>query len=77
MEFAVGAGLLALYWSTQGYGYEIEELDVRAAFDHTMRAAKEFGATEDTRERIGGLIPAVARGGHSVGGIQWRMLDRG
>lgn len=50
--FAVGAGLLALHWLVQGYGYEITGADVRAAYDATMKAAEQQGSAPETRERI-------------------------
>jgi hypothetical protein len=43
--FAIGAGLLALQWLVQGYGYEITGADVRAAFSNTMKAADKAGVT--------------------------------
>ena len=36
--FAVEAGLAALRWLVQGYGYEVTALDVRAAYSHTLTA---------------------------------------
>jgi hypothetical protein len=37
--FAVAAGLLALHWLIEGYGYDITGADVWAAYAMTMRAA--------------------------------------
>lgn len=37
--FAVNAGLLALHWFAQGFGYELMGADVVAAYDATMSAA--------------------------------------
>ena len=38
-QFALGAGLLALYWLVQGYGYEITSADVWEAYRSTLAAA--------------------------------------
>ena len=46
--FAVEAGLLALHWLVQGYGYEITGADVWAAYDATMKAAKQQGSAPET-----------------------------
>ena len=54
--FAVGAGLLALHWLVEGYGYEITGRDVRAAYSHTLEAAEKTGAVDATRERIRQLV---------------------
>ena len=51
-EFAVGAGLLAIHWLAEGYGYEITAADVRAAYQHTMEAARRAGTTDDARRRV-------------------------
>ena len=54
--FAVGAGLLALHWLVEGYGYEITSADVWAAYTHTLKAAEKAGAVEATKERIRQLV---------------------
>jgi hypothetical protein len=54
--FALEAGLAALGWLVQGYGYEITGVDVRAAYDHTMRAAEGAGVADQTRERIRDIV---------------------
>lgn len=61
--FAVGAGLLALHWLVQGYGYEITGADVWAAFSSTMKAAEKAGATAETRARVRELVAGEAPGG--------------
>ncbi|MDD2389455.1 MAG: hypothetical protein PHP23_06965 [Desulfobacterales bacterium] len=55
-EFAVEAGMAALRWLVQGYGYEITGLDVRDAYQHTMNAAEHAGARPETFERIRKLV---------------------
>jgi hypothetical protein len=61
--FAVEAGLLALHWIVEGYGYEITGRDVLDALSHTMRAAEIDGASEETRERIGQVVSRDAPDG--------------
>ena len=61
-SFAVGAGLLALHWLVQGYGYEISDADVWMAYDATMNAAEKLGTVAQTRERIRDIIVASPLG---------------
>jgi hypothetical protein len=60
--FAVQAGLIALHWLVQGYGYEITGADVRAAYDSTVSAAEKNGTAAEVRSRIKQLV-AERRGG--------------
>ena len=60
--FAIGAGLLALYWLVAGYGYEITGADVRDAYSYTLKAAEQHGSIEETRERIQDLVAAETFG---------------
>lgn len=50
--FALEAGVTALRWLVQGYGYEITSLDVRNAYAFTMKAAERAGRANE----IHGLI---------------------
>lgn len=62
--FAVEAGLAALRWLVQGYGYEITSADVWAAYSHTIKAAATVDGGHDIRRRILALIDSAdARGG--------------
>jgi hypothetical protein len=61
--FALGAGLLALHWLVQGYGYEITGADVWTAYSSTMKAAEKNGNIVEIRERVKGLVAAEAPGG--------------
>lgn len=62
--FAVEAGVAALRWLVQGYGFEITSADVWAAYAHTIKAAKNAHVNEEIRSRIRALIDnANARGG--------------
>lgn len=50
--FATGAGLLALHWLVQGYGYEITGADVWDAYRATIAAAEQLGVSDQVKERI-------------------------
>jgi hypothetical protein len=69
--FAVGAGLCALQWLVQGYGYEITGADVWAAYSSTMKAAMENGTTAETRDRVKALVA-----GERAGGFVAKILGR-
>ncbi|WIG99395.1 hypothetical protein KGD87_25315 [Myxococcus sp. SDU36] len=62
--FALGAGLLALHWLVQGYGYEVTSLDVRDAYQATLAAAERLGDAKGARERFRALL---AEGGPGQG----------
>ena len=64
--FAVEAGLAALRWLAEGYGYEISGLDVREAYDHTMQAAEKAGCKTETHARIHALAASDASAGRIV-----------
>ena len=72
--FAVGAGLLALHWLVEGYGYEITSGDVRESYDSTMEAARQQGETERVEKRIRELLRAESPGGEFVSRILSRKL---
>ena len=55
-RFAVEAGVGALRWLVEGYGYEITGLDVWAAYDYTMKAAENAGYKSETFERVCELV---------------------
>lgn len=69
--FAIGAGLLALHWLVQGYGYEVTGADVWAAYANTMKAAEKNGTTAAVRERVRKLVA-----GENQGGLVVRFLGR-
>jgi hypothetical protein len=54
--FAVGAGLLALHWLVEGYGYEITSTDVWTAYTNTINAAEKSNTLTETRERLKQLV---------------------
>jgi hypothetical protein len=64
--FAVGAGLLALYWLVQGYGYEITSADVWDAYRATLSAGERQGSAADVRERVRKMVAAEGPGDHFV-----------
>lgn len=72
--FAVNAGLTALRWVVAGYGYEITNLDVRAAYDHTMSAARQAGRTAEALEIIRKLVAAETFGERFVTSVLGREL---
>ena len=55
-EFAIEAGMAALRWLVEGYGYEITSLDVSDAFSRTMKAAESAGRADETQRRIHDLV---------------------
>ncbi|MGH2690820.1 MAG: hypothetical protein ACRDKW_18720, partial [Actinomycetota bacterium] len=73
--FAVGAGLLALHWLAQGYGYEITGADVWAAYVATMKAAEQTGTVSHARQRMRALV-AQERAGGFVGQVLGAELGR-
>lgn len=54
--FATEAGLAALHWLVQGYGYEVTNADVWAACSITIRAAENAGRGDEVRFRIRALV---------------------
>jgi hypothetical protein len=73
--FAVGAGLLALHWLVQGYGYEITDADVWAAYSHTLKAAESSGAGDAVRQRIRQLVAGESKGKGFVARVLGRELE--
>ena len=65
-RFAVEAGVAALRWLVEGYGFEITGLDVQAAYDYTMKAAENAGCKSETFERICELVAGENFGEHFV-----------
>ncbi len=74
-DFARAAGMLALRWLVEGYGYEITSTDVWDAYTNVMAVAKELGNTDETQVEIAQLVagePPPAFVGHVLG----RELER-
>ena len=72
--FAVGAGLLALYWLVQGYGYEITSVDVWEAYRSTLAAAERHGRAAEVKERVRKMIAAEGAGERFVTKVLGREL---
>jgi hypothetical protein len=65
-SFALQAGLAALRWLVQGYGYEVTGADVWDAYTHTLQAAERLGVAEQTRNDIGALMTSDSPGARFV-----------
>jgi hypothetical protein len=72
--FAVGAGLLSLYWLVQGYGYEITSVDVWDAYRATVAAAERHGSAAEVRERVRKMVAAEGAGERFVTKVLGREL---
>jgi hypothetical protein len=72
--FAVGAGLLSLYWLVQGYGYEITSVDVWSAYRATLAAAERHGSAAEVKERVHKLVAAEGAGERFVTKVLGRAL---
>jgi tetratricopeptide (TPR) repeat protein len=73
-EFAVEAGLTALRWLVEGYGYEITGADVWAAYASTMKVAEKAGHSGEVRDRIRTLVAGETFGERFVTRILSREL---
>jgi len=62
-DFAIGAGLLALRWLANGFGYEVTGADVWAAYSSTVAAAERTGRAPEVRARIRQIISDEDAGG--------------
>ncbi len=67
--FALEAGLAALRWIAEGYGYEITGMDVREAHGLTMRAAEIVGRRDSALRRIYKLAEKDTEGGRFLASI--------
>jgi len=74
-SFAIEAGMTALSWLVEGYGYEITGADVHNAYAHTMKAAENAGCGDKTRQRIRDLVAREAFGERFVTKILGRHLE--
>jgi tetratricopeptide (TPR) repeat protein len=73
--FAVEAGMTAIRWLLDGYGYEISTLDIQGAYSHTMKAAGNAGCVTETRQRIRDLVTSASSGEGLVAKILSRQLE--
>jgi hypothetical protein len=76
-SFALEAGMAALRWLVEGYGYEITGADVLAAYSHTMNAASQAGVADETQARIRELVSRETFGERFVTRILGRSLELG
>lgn len=74
--FAIEAGMAALHWLVEGYGYEITGLDVLNAYAHTMKAAENAGCAAETQKRIHDLVAREPSGERFVTKVLGRQLGR-
>ena len=72
--FAVDAGLAALRWLVQGYGYEITSVDILTAYTHTIKAAANAHRSDEVRNRIRALIDSADARGRFVAKILGREV---
>lgn len=56
--FALSAGMLALDWLGQGYGYEITSVDVWEAYRSTLAAAERLDCAAHAKEHLRKLVAA-------------------
>ena len=54
--FAIEAGMAALHWLVEGYGYQISSVEVLAAYEHTVMAAENAGCANEVQQRIHDLV---------------------
>ena len=71
--FALGAGLIALHWLIEGYGYEISGADVWDAYLKTMAVADAVGKSAKIRGQIRAM---VAAGTPTAGSFVREILGR-
>jgi len=57
--FALEAGLAALRWLGQGYGYEITRADVWTTYSCTIQVAERLGRRDEIRARVRELVPSA------------------
>lgn len=68
------AGLTALDWIAQGYGYEIIGADVWSAFSYAMKAAVRLGREGDFIERVREIARRYRSGQNLVAHVLAREL---
>ena len=75
-DFAVEAGMAALRWICEGFGYEITSLDIMEAYRYTMEAAENAVKGPETLERIRRLAAAQTPSARFVAEALKRELGR-
>lgn len=74
--FAMGAGLLALQWAAQGYGYEITGGDVWGAYRSALAAAERIGMAAEAKAFVRRLLAAGGAGATFMAGIIGREVGQ-
>lgn len=67
--FAMEAGLAALFWLSEGYGYEVTGLDVLGAYTHTMKAADNAGCADVVQRRVRDMAAKETSGARFISKI--------
>lgn len=73
-SFAIDAGMAALDWIAQGYGYEITGADVWAAYDAAKAAGDRMGVGASVRGRARNIAARYSKGENFVAQILRREL---
>ena len=75
-DFAIEAGMAALRWICEGYGYEITSLDILEAYRYTMEAAANAGKGPETLERVRRLAASKSPSARFVAEALRKELQR-
>ncbi|MGM0428320.1 MAG: hypothetical protein ACQEQ7_13905 [Thermodesulfobacteriota bacterium] len=73
-SFSMEAGLAALKWLVEGYGYDITGMDVWKAYDYAMEAAEKAGCRNKAFDRVRELVAGEVFGERFVTKILGREL---
>ena len=73
-EFAVEAGIVALLWLVEGYGYDITNIDILDAYSFTMEAAENAGSAEETHRQVVEVVSGETFGERFVTKVLGRKL---
>lgn len=73
--FALKAGLTALRWLCEGWGYELDGSEVHSAFDYAMRAAESVGQREGALAAMTSLIEPERGNEAWARGVLRRKVD--
>ena len=66
-DFAISAGLLAIYWILRGYGYKITGTDVLDVYSALMGATKYSDiTTAEIKTKINGMLSSQPKGNNDV-----------
>jgi hypothetical protein len=68
------AGLVALEWIAQGFGYELTSADVWSAFSPAKEAADRLGTSAEFRLRVRSIVASHTHGEALIGQILGRQI---